>query len=129
MRVQRGKRVFKDVPTAAKALGVKPGTIYVAMSRGRVDHVGIGRGKGPKSQASGGRPSKPVAIGPCKWGSYSECARALGVDHRYIRNVMHRGGDRAKATLLAKVMHYHNRQERDNAGVRDWQEGLGTWLD
>jgi hypothetical protein len=103
-------KIYEDVPTAAKKLGITKSAVYTALSRGRAP--GAGQGKGQRPNWCGGRPIVPVKIGPFEWPSYAAAARALDVDQRWLRKVVTSGGQRAKANLLRKVMEYQATLER-----------------
>lgn len=91
----RGK-VYPSVKEAADAVGVKPGAIRTALSRGRIDHVGCGRGKAPQRRhgiSNGVR--KEITLGGRTFPSYRALSRFLGKSDGYVayalaRNQLHR---------------------------------------
>lgn len=114
MRVRIGKKVYSDVPTAAKARGVAVSTVYNAVRRGRVDHVGKGQGKGKRDSPSG--PKVPVSLGPFKWPSLSAAGRDLGVSHEAVRRaVSPTAGPLVKARMLRRVMEYKARLDKESS--------------
>jgi hypothetical protein len=101
MRVEVRGKVYESVPEAAKALKVSKQTIYTSMERGTLDGVGL-RKYGAKNPR-GGRKPIPVTVAGHTWPSIGDCARDLGLDHRYVRNVLLRDGALAKERFKQRV--------------------------
>lgn len=95
--------IYANVNEAAKALGVRPVTIYSALSRGRVDNVGLGPGKRPRENRKGGNPI-PITIGGITYPTRAAASRALGLSAGYVTDTVNRKNDRAKQNLLARAM-------------------------
>lgn len=104
MRVTIRGTTYQSVPEAAAALGVAPATIYSAVTRGRTDSIGLG--KGNRTPRRGGRPPKPVKIGSVLFPSMAEASRALGFERRYVQRVMTAGKTAARQSLIRAAMTY-----------------------
>lgn len=98
MRVEVRGKIYESVPACAKALGVSKATVYCAVSRRTTDTLGLGQGNRTKQR--GGRPPKPVQIGPVRFSSMAEASLALGFARGYVRQVLSRGQDRAREPSL-----------------------------
>lgn len=104
MRVEVRGKVYKDVPTAARALKVKKDSVYCSIVRGTTDT--LGRGRGNRTNRRGGRPAKEFKIGSTLFPSMSAASRALGFNSRYIQLVLSKGKKRARENLYAAMLKY-----------------------
>lgn len=82
MRVVVRGQEYRDVYECAAALGVKVGTVYAALSEGRMD--GLGLGAGPKPGTPNLARSHPIEIGPFKFPSMRAASIALGFSPTYV---------------------------------------------
>lgn len=105
--------VYPSAKHAAKALGVRPITVYAALNRGRLDTVGIGQGKGSKRPLSGRKP-KPLKIGNVEFESQIEADRQLGYSAGAVSNILRKGGKQAKEGLVRRVMEYQAKKEQES---------------
>ena len=102
MRVEVRGVVYESVAKCAKALGVSMSTVYCALSRRTTDT--IGQGKGNRTARRGGRKPIPVRIGMVTFPSMAEASRQLGMNRRYVQQVLTKGSDRSRQDLIRKVM-------------------------
>lgn len=107
MRVEVRGKIYESVSQAAKALRVKPATVYCAVSRRTTDALGLGPGN--RTERRGGVPKQPVEIGGIRFESMADASRKLGFNRRYVRQVLARGGKQAKENLIRAAMGYRAR--------------------
>jgi len=110
VRVKVRGETYKDVATAATALGVTEATIYCAVSRRDTETIGLGQGN--RVNHRGGIPPKPITLGRITFPSMSAASRALGKSPRYVQQVLTKGKARARQNLIKEVMEYHLKQEK-----------------
>lgn len=90
MKIRVRGKVYASVPEASKALNVTETTIYAALSTGKVDSLGIGRGRHGK-QGPGAR-AVAVRLGPYQFQSIRHASRSLGLSRKYLtRYIRSRG--------------------------------------
>jgi hypothetical protein len=111
---------YPTVTAASLALGVKKITIYSALSRGRLDFVGLGRGHRPKENRISGR-AKPCVIGGFAFTSLAAASVALGFKPKYLRDALRKG----KAQTQQKIMQaaFRLRADAENAAMRQVMMG------
>jgi hypothetical protein len=114
MQVMIRGKLYKSVKTAARAIKVKPCTIYSALHRGTLDTVGLGTGKG-RPVTRGGKP-KPFTIGPLKFDNLRAASVALGYEKNTLSSILRRRGEKAQGELLRRAMALA--AERENAAMR-----------
>lgn len=100
MRVTIRGVTYETVAEAAGALGVTRNAIYNALERGSIDKVGLGAGGITRNTPFAG------------WPSMTEASRALGMHPNYVREVLLRGGRRAREGLIRRVMVYQHQNAR-----------------
>lgn len=115
MRVTIRGKTYENAKVAAKALKVKPCTIYSALHRGTLDTIGLGTGAGRKV-TRGGKP-KAFTIGPMKFESLRAASRLLGYEQNTLSSILRRGGERARGELLRRVMAFT--AQRENVAMRE----------
>lgn len=101
MRVKIRGVIYEDVPSAAKALGVDPSTVYDAMSRGRTDTCGQGRGKHGNQKLR--IPPKPVKIGSKTFPSRAAVDRAFGLYPGTTNRLLRKGTAEQKLRFLQRL--------------------------
>ena len=101
---------YEDAPAAAAALGVTAQTVYSAIWEGREDYVGLGRCR--KQNRPSPRMQKVVEIGPFRWASHNEAAKALGVARSTISSQIREGRIHH---LMALAMQYQAKIEKRKA--------------
>jgi len=102
--------IYPSAHAAAAALGIRPVTVYSALSRGAIDGAGIGAGRGRRKQGHSVK-SKPVTIAGETFASMNAASVALGFGPQYLGNVLDRGKDRARTKLQAAAMLYAARRD------------------
>lgn len=123
MRVTIRGKTYESVKSAARAMGVKPCSIYSALERGEINNVGNGRGNHPNKRHNGGRKKVPVAIGGYNFPSIAAAARALGYDPQTLGNVLRRGKEKSRANVLRAAMALRAREEMEEAMRRKVASG------
>jgi hypothetical protein len=92
MRVKVRGVVYESVDECAAALGVCRGTVCAALSRGREDAIGTGRGRHSGDRT--GR-AKPITVGGVRYPSIAAASRGLGMADGWLGDVLkkmkHRG--------------------------------------
>lgn len=111
---------YPTVTDAALALGVKKATIYSALSRGRIDFVGIGRGQRPKENRISGR-AKPCVIGGFAFTSMAAASVALGFRPKYLRDTLRKGKSEARQKIIQAA--FRLRAKAENAAMRQVMTG------
>ena len=99
-----------DAYAAAEALGVRENTIRTALSKGRVDFIGLGRSRKHRT-APGGIP-KSIRLGPFEWPTQAAAARDLGVSPSCITKNRKAG---RHDVLEALAMQYQAKIEKRKA--------------
>lgn len=90
--VVRGMR-FATVPECAKHFRVKTSSVYAALSTGRVDTLGLGRGKARTTPVnSPPRPPKAVSLPGGDYPSRRQASVAIGRNPGYCSNVIRKHG-------------------------------------
>lgn len=117
MQVMVRGEVFPDVETCAKRFKVSKSTVYVHLSKGTADSIGIGAGRAPGSRNGAG--SKPVNLYGVPFRSMEHASLELGYHKAYVQSVLSRGSEGSKARLLRAVMEYKARKEREHWTERD----------
>lgn len=107
--------VYKDIETAAKALKVKPATVYAAVWRGTTDTLGKGKGRHQVHNISR---STPIEVGGRHFKSMSELSRAMGYNDHYFKKTvkdygMEQALERANFVLLRRQLELDARKMRD----------------
>lgn len=110
MRVEVRGVVYPDVHACSKALGVKPSTIYHALSRGKLDTLGTGRGKVKRPDAVGGK-ALGVKIGPFHFRSMAQASVFLGFRRQYLWEALRGDNKAAKEKVMRVVMELASREE------------------
>ena len=110
MRVEVRGKIYKDVPTAAKKLGVAPATVYCAVSRRTTETLGLG--KGNRTNRRGGIPPKPITLGGTTFPSMAAASVALGYKRRYVQQVLTKGKKRSRQNLIRAAMEYQEKQDK-----------------
>lgn len=110
--------VYENVEACAKAFKVKKASVYAALSAGKTESIGLGRGYKRPGRARGPR-SKKFKMGGVEFASMRAASRALGKSPSYVVNVMRKGGDRAKINLVREIMKYGAKMEQAAAKERD----------
>jgi hypothetical protein len=113
MRVRVRGTIYDSVPEAAAALNVSPKSVYVSAHRGRLDTLGVGAGKrSTPGAAYGGRPKRPIKIGPLEFDSLSEASKALGYHRNSLATAIRRGQfSSIEARAMQLVMKTNRREE------------------
>lgn len=88
---------FPSVAAAALALGLSRNSIYGMLARGRADRIGTGLCR-PRNRNAG----KPLQIGPHRYATQREAARALSVCPSLISRLVR---TRNAEALLALALH------------------------
>lgn len=97
---------YADVNECAKALGVKPITVYSALSKGREQFLGTGRGR-----SKGFKPTsvaKPIELGGMKFRSHRQLSIFLGQCPQYVSGALANG---RYHLIIAKMMKRLREQE------------------
>lgn len=122
IRVATAVGVFDSVQECAKALGIKPDTVYGALSKGREKYLGMGRGNNPNSRKAL-LPPKPVKIGSREFPSRVALAEYIGYTDRHVTKLIREGrmdvlmarAMKADAEREAKARREH--EKRMNEGI------------
>lgn len=93
---------YPDAQTAARALKVKPATVYCALCRGDIERVGLGVNYRQRA-TKGGRPPKPVTVAGRSFASMADLARAIGRDPRSVRLSLRAGSTARQRIILAVI--------------------------
>ncbi len=91
MRVMVRGVIYESVAECAKALGVKKIAVYSSMSRGRLDTLGLGRGRVMGENTRAKIRGKPVKIGNREWPSMAALSRWLGMEKQYVATAKREG--------------------------------------
>lgn len=110
MRVEVRGVVYPDVHACAKALGVTPSTVYHALCKGKLDTLGMGRGKLKRPDAVGGK-AMGVKIGPLHFRSMAQASVFLGFRRQYLWEALRGGNKAAKQNVMRVVMELASREE------------------
>lgn len=94
---------YPTVAAAAKALKVKPNTIYVALHKGRIDKVGLGCGK-VVAYRHPQIPPKPIKVGGLDFPSLQALSLWLGRSKQYASNKLKRHPDTGLTDLTQEVL-------------------------
>jgi hypothetical protein len=101
---------YASPAAAAQALGISPATVRSLLARGRADQAGIGPGKsgGPAKRSN----AHAVTIGPLKFATKEEAAKALGYSRSHFIRTLRSGN---MAPIYARAMkladeHYRKRK-------------------
>lgn len=86
MQVRVRGKVYHSVPEASRKLKVKEETVYAALSVGREDTLGIGRGRHGKN--SPGPRAQQVQLGPYTFASIREASRRLGISRKRLTRML-----------------------------------------
>lgn len=94
--------VYRNAHEAAKALGVALITVYAAVTNGRADKIGLGRGSHSKEKFKKGIPgqSKPYEILGREFASMAEASRFIGHHDDYIKRTNRVIGPEKTRTLV-----------------------------
>lgn len=92
MRVLIRGIVYNTVKEAATALNISHMGIYSAISKGKVDQLGLGKTK-----------PKPVEIGTVTFPSMSAASRALGLDRSFLCQLKSSKSERARDRLRRAI--------------------------
>lgn len=99
--VIRGVR-YETVDEAAKKLKVSKAAVYSGLHRNRADRIGLGTGQ-KRPTNKGGKP-KPITIGGITFPTLRAASLYLGYEMNSLSNVLRRGGAKAKADLMRRIL-------------------------
>ena len=92
MRVLIRGIIYETVNEAAKALNINAMGIYSAISKGKVDQLGLGKTK-----------PKPIEIGGTTFPSMSAASKALGLDRSFLCQLKSNKSERARDRLRRAI--------------------------
>jgi len=110
MKIYVRGTVYANVRECAKALGVSPSTVYVAVSLGREETLGLGRGMHNGHMCPTG---KGLTVAGKFYPSMRFLSLELGHNSHYVTKTIRRYGmDRAMEIFLGKIMAKERRKEK-----------------
>ena len=116
MRVMIRKVIYETVRDAAEAFGVTTSYIYDAITRGRQDMIGIGRGKLRYGQLDNWPTEwtgNATMIHGLTFPSMTAASIALGFNKAYLRSALRRGGPVSLDRIKFAAMRYAARMEME----------------
>lgn len=125
MQVRVREHVFNSVQACADFFGIKPGTVYCALSRGKADTIGVGKGNLPGNKLGKGR-AKAVKIGNTIFASRLKADKALGLTPGHTGKILRSGSPERMQLLMRKVMEYEAKIERDKRRQLDREISRGS---
>lgn len=119
MRVTVRGVTYPSAHEAAAAHGVAVATVYCAISRGRIDRLGLGPDYKARKHGGGQKP-QPVTVAGQRFASLAELARAIGRTPKAVRVSWKRG---QRESIVLAVMRLV--AERENKAMKEnwaWRE-------
>lgn len=104
MKIKVRGVTYDSVKEAAKALNVTIDGVYGALDRGALEMLGLGKTK-----------PHPVTLEGIEFRSMTSASHALGFNRSYLREVMRRGGPKARERVAYAAMRYKAMIEMDKA--------------
>ena len=114
MRVEVRGVIYPSVKACAEALGVSTGSVYRALSSGKVKTLGIGKGNVSTSHKVLVK-KKPLIVAGYPFPSIAALALTIGRCPRGVRRSLYRG-EKAQAGLIRAVMELV--AARENAAMK-----------
>lgn len=105
-------RVFANVRECAEHFGLSVGTVYCALSRGKADSIGLGKGTQPGCRSGKGN-AKAVKLGNTIFRSKREADRALGLFPGATARILASGSEKRMQRLMRLAMEYEAKLQKE----------------
>lgn len=111
MRVEVRGVTYNSADEAAKALGVARVTVYSALSKGKQDTLGLGRGNRKEESRKSGK-GVPITFGKVTFPSIAAASVALGFRPKYLATALQKGQAETLGRIAQAALRYTARQSR-----------------